>query len=188
MEQKNDYIDKLNRFHEKATKLRESKLLKETDTIKFTMTFNESGVQTTIKEPEDTNLRAYLTIFRQFILKKEPTNLDRIYELCEAHLKDDRLKRNLKKSQELWHNAFNRATLRMIYKGRVLTPEEVTDLFLYGGMFHSDPEKEQFLKALPPREYNIYRWQFLELITRASKQILYVDAQVVGALKDGLFA
>jgi hypothetical protein len=187
-EQKNDYVETLNRFHEKSTELRESELLKETDSIKLTMTFNESGLQSTIKQPEDTNLRAYLTIFRQFILKRELTNMDNIYELCQAHLKDDRLKGNLAKSQELWHNAFNRATSRMVYNGRILSPEEVTDLFLYGGMFHSDPDKERFLKALLPHEYNIFRWQFLELITRASKQIFYVDNVIVGGLKDGLFA
>ena len=183
-----NYTETLNRFHEKVKELRESKLLKEGLSVKHTLSWNESGFQSTIKQPDDTDLRAYLTTFRQFVLVRERTNLDKIYELCHTHLKDDRLKGYLAKSQELWKNAFETASVGMIYNGKEMSPEDATNLFLYGGIFHGDPDKELFLKTLLPHEYNSFRWLFLEFIMRASKQIFYVDDVVVVALKDGLFS
>ena len=140
------------------------------------------------KRPEDTNLLAYLTTFRQFILRGERINLDRIYELCRAHLNDDKMKGYLLKSQGFWKKASNEASIALIFNGREMAPWEIADLFLYGGIFHSDKKKEEFLRALLPHELNFFMFQFLEFVQRTSYQILYVDNFIVVALKDGLFS
>ena len=188
MEQAEDYRETLSRFHEKASILRESKLLRANFTTGFSVTWNESGLQVTAKQPEDTNLLAYLTTFRQFILKGERINLDKIYVLCQAHLKDDKLKGYLLKSQGFWKKASSEASVALIFNGREMTPWEISDLFLYGGLFHGDKKKEEFLRALLPHELNFFMFQFLEFVQRTTDQILYVDNFIVVALKDGLFS
>ncbi|TFG75548.1 MAG: hypothetical protein E4H21_08560 [Thermodesulfobacteriales bacterium] len=182
-----NYIETLKRFRRKAAELRESKLIKENFSVGFTMTWKASGLQVSVKEPDDTSLRAYLTTFRQFIMQKERINIDKVYTILQEHLKDEKLKGYLAKSQVYWQNACKKASFGMIYNKKHISPQEITDLFLYGDIFHGDQEKEVALNALFPHERNLFKCQFLEFVLRATEQILYVDRIIGKALDDDLF-
>jgi hypothetical protein len=182
-----DFIEIFKHFHRTAGKLRESRLLKEKFTIGFTLTLSQSGPQVTVKQPDETDLKAYLTTFRQFIMQKEPTYMGDIYTLLQLHLKDEKLKGYLAKSQDFWQNAHERASIGMIYNKKQVSPQEISKLFLYGDIFHGDLEKEKAIDSLLPHEHGLFKSQFLEYILRATDQILYVDRIIGKALGENLF-
>jgi len=181
------YLETYKRFHKKATELRESKLLPQILSVGFSVKGNQSGFSLTVKKPDETDLRAYLTTFRQFIMKSERIYMDGIYGTLQEHLGDEKFKGYLNKSKVLWQKAHNEAGIALIYNGRELSPLEITDLFLYGDIFHSDVKKEAALNELPPPLRDLFMFQFLEFIHRATIQILYVDQIVNKALEENLF-
>lgn len=182
-----DFMDIFKHFHRTARKLRESRLLKEKFTIGFTLTLGQAGPQVTVTQPDETDLKAYLTTFRQFIMQTEPTYMGDIYTLLQQHLKDEKLKGYLAKSQGFWQNAHDRASFGMIYNKKQVSPQQILKLFLYGDIFHGDLEKEKALDALLPHEHGLFKSQFLEFILRATEQILYVDRIIGKALEKNLF-
>jgi hypothetical protein len=110
-----------------------------------------------------------------------------IYALLQQHLKDEKLKGYLAKSQIFWQNLHERASIGMIYNKKQVSPQEITKLFLYGDIFHGDLKREKALDSLLPHEHGLFKSQFLEFIFRATEQILYVDRIIGKALEENLF-
>jgi hypothetical protein len=182
-----DYLDILSHFRRTAEKLKDSRLLKGKLTIGFSMTFNNSGLKVDVEQPDDTDLRAYLTTLRQFIMPSEPTYMADIYSLLQLHLKDEKLKGYLVKSQCFWQDAHERASFGMMHNKRKISPQEIVKLFLYGDIFHGDLDKEKALDALLPHEHGLFKAQFLEFVVRITEQILYVDRIIKKVLDEDLF-
>ena len=86
--------------------------------------------------------------FGQFISNNEPVFLYKIYNLCQKHLINDKLKEYLIKSREAWKQAQKSTGIILKYNERELTPEYITDLWINGYYFHSDINKLHILNHL----------------------------------------
>lgn len=185
---KMNIIDQLHLYRARATQLRNSRLIKEGFNPGLTINWNKmQGLRFISKEPDETSLRSFLLTFRQFVSEKEPVCVNRIFNLCHRHLISDKLKEYLIKSRRAWKNSLKGTGIMLIYNKRELTPEFITDLWINGYYFHSDPKKLTILNKILPHERMLIRFQFLNFLLDATKQVLYVDNIINVALKEGLF-
>src|SRR5579859_7891329 len=53
-------------------------------------------------EPNEDDLRSFLLTFRQFTMQNEPIFVQKIFDLCQLHLKDENLKQELIKARNHW--------------------------------------------------------------------------------------
>jgi len=143
------------------------------------------GLRFISREPDETSLKAFLLTFRQFISEKEPIFMNKIYNLCQKHLTNDRMREYLVKSREVWKNTLKSTGILVFYNKCELTPEYITDLWINGYYFHSDPEKWITLKKILPHEKMLVKFQFLNFLLDATTQVLYLDNIIRASIREG---
>jgi len=180
--------EQLNLFQAKAEELRDSKLLRKGFDLNVTINWNKmQGINFMARQPDETELRAFLLTFRQFISKKEPIFIYRIYNLCQKSLVNDKFKEHLIKSRSIWEHAQKSCGINFIYNGQKISPEYAVNLWVNGYYFHSDEEKLKTLHYMLPPGRMLSRFQFLSFIQDATRQILYLDNIIKISFKEGYF-
>lgn len=180
-------INQLKLFRARAEELRNTRLIREGFNPGITINWNKmQGLRFKSREPDEENLRSFLLTFRQFISNNEPVFLYKIYNLCQKHLINDKLKEYLIKSREAWKQAQKSTGIILKYNERELTPEYITDLWINGYYFHSDINKLHILNHLLPHERMLIKNQFLNFLLDAARQVIYVSNIINVALKEGL--
>lgn len=181
-------IEKSELYKTRTEELKNTRLIRKGFNPAITVQWNNmQGLQFNSSEVDEEDLRSFLITFRQFISPKEPVFLQHIYNLCQRCLASDELKGYLIKSREAWKKAQRNTGIKLIIKGKEITPEDVTDLWINGYYFHNDSEKMAMLKRLLPHESMLVRNHFLNFLVDATRQILYVSNIITIALKEDLF-
>ena len=139
-------------------------------------------------EPDEEDLRSFLLLFRQFISKKEPVFINRIFSDCLRFLGSDELKDELNKAKGEWKRVLTgMAGFKMVVDSQNLTPEYVLDLWINGEYFHNDPEKARELRRLMTDQIPLVRIQLLSALPSLTQVILYIGNVVTYSLMEGLF-
>ena len=150
------------------------------------ITFNPQGVEFKSSDPDDEDLRSFLTVFRQFISNDEPVNLRRIHSLCYQHMTSDKLKARLIEAREGWkRNLINRGFVLDI-DGHEFTPEQLTECWINGFYFHNDIEQFNMLRRLAPHARLLARNFFLNHIVGTTGVILYYGHVIKIVLRESL--
>lgn len=172
----------------RTDQLQNTRLIKSGFKPSFSMSYDRmTCVQFSSKTPDDDDLRSFLTILRQFISQEEPIYLFKIYNLCQQKLLNDNLKHNLVKAREIWQGELKRGGISLIFNGRPVTPERITDLWINGFYFHNDIDKINTLRRLLPHENMLVRHIFLNHLVEATRNILYVAFIINVAFHEGYF-
>lgn len=181
-------IDQLHLYRARAMELRNSQIIRKGFNPGITINWNKmQGLRFISKQPDETSLKAFLMTFRHFISQKEPIFINKVYNLCQKYLISDKLKEYLVKSRKVWKNSLKSTGIIMVYNKRELTPEFITDLWINGYYFHSDLKKLTILNRILPHERMLIRFQFLNFLLDATRQVLYVDNIIKVALRENLF-
>ncbi len=181
-------VDLLHLYRAKVEELRNSRLLQEGFNPGLTINWNKmQGLRFVSREPDETSLRAFLITFRQFVLNNEPIFINKIYNLCHKYLISDKLKEYLIKSRKDWKEAQKSTGIILVYNKRELNPEFITDLWINGYYFHCDQKKLTILNKILPHEKMLIKFQFLNFLLDATRQVLYMDNIINASLKEGLF-
>jgi hypothetical protein len=179
---------KLEKFHETAQELKSTALMKKGLSSSMTIRVRDLVMSVdTEKWPDEEELRSFLLTFRHFIADKEDVFMDRIFNLCQQKLTDDKLRGYLAKSRVFWKREHETVGFDLVCQGKRQTPEQVTKLWLSGAYFHKDEEKRVVLKALPFPLRMLFKQQFLSFLVGATHVIFYVDEIIKKVLDDGLF-
>jgi len=136
--------------------------------------------------PEENDLRSFLLTFRHFIANNEDVFLNRIFNLCQQKLTDDKLRKYLAGEQKIWKKVHETVGLDIVYQGKRQTPEQITQLWLSGTYFHKDEDKRSVLRGLPYPQLMLFRHQFLSYLVEATRIIFYVDRIVEKVLTEDL--
>ena len=178
---------RLSIFCERAKELRESQFIQEGSSIGVTLKWDkEEGLRIIEKEINTTSLKAFLVTFRQFFMKKEPIFIFDIYSLCLSHIANDKYKEYLSKSRAILKKSLRYSGVPISYNGIEKSAQHIMDLIINGAFFHSsDERKMNEVGALLPHEIAFYRFNFLNLILDATKQILYVENVIRASIADG---
>jgi hypothetical protein len=176
--------DQLEYFCYQAEQLRQEPLVEQGWDNSFSLNWNRTqGLMTALSQPNETALKSLLLTLRKFVAIKEPTNLARIYKVCEQHITSDELKNYLRDAQSKWKDAQKSLGIAWTHNGRELTPAYVANLWINGHYFHSDQDKLRELRQIIPGELS--RFTFLGFIGETLRQVLYADNIIRHALRDG---
>lgn len=178
-------LDQLELYRVRVEELKRTRLIRRGFNPAITIKWEKmQGLRFKPEEPDEDDLRSFLITFRQFIAKREPVFLYHIYNLCQKHLTSNKLKDFLIKSRKIWREIDTNTGMKLVYNGRQLTPEYVTDLWINGYYFHNDSEKMSILKSLLPHENMFIKHQFLSFLVEATRQVIYVGNIITVAIKE----
>lgn len=143
-----DELQKIRLFRERVDDLGQKGLVK---AGKTKITVNIAGVVPNVLEGlDEDHLASFLQTLRQFTLNNDPVHF---YSICNlVYCKCDRpeLRDWLVYVRSLWKQTMASSPLGIGIDGHCPTIAEILELLLYGGMVHSDPEKAEKIRNMPP--------------------------------------
>ncbi len=179
---------RLELFREQVVALKERNLMQKGYKASITLTPHREKVwNIEVSWPDEDDLRAFLTVFRLFILDNEPVFLSRIYNICIEHVKDGEVKQSLEKNRRYFHHMHRQGVMGFTYQGNEVTPKDAVDLFINGKYLHiKDEEKRNMLKDLPDLDEGLFKFQFNDFLLQAIKHIFYMDRVIKKVLDENL--
>lgn len=181
--------EKLEKFHETVNELRSTRLMEEGLNTKMTLRYSaeKKELEFDTEWPDEEDLRSFLLTFRHFVAKNEDVLLDKIFNLCQQKLNDEKLREFLVGARRIWKKAQKTIGFDIVHEGKRKTPQQITQLFLSGMYFHKDEEKRAELKGLPYPQAMFYKYEFLSYLADSVRVIFYVDRIVAKVLEERLF-
>jgi len=138
--------------------------------------------------PNREQLRSYLIQFRQFLNENDPTHVGALLRQAPRYLDDAGLRDRVQEAHAMWQEAQGPGWPRFELDGKVLTGADVAKLYLYGGMFHSDPELTARWNALSPEYRDVYQYKFMFFVNEVRAAVVALrdvlrDARAGGHLR-----
>jgi hypothetical protein len=125
-------------------------------------------------EPDDEDLRSFLTVFRQFVMKSEPVFVNYIVNVLMRELAGGIWRQHLDEARNHWTRSFKDGSRKLIINERHLSPETVLDWWINGQYFHSDERKRKELASLDPMSRVFARSNFLGALVDTTRYVAYV--------------
>lgn len=97
-----------------------------------------AGMSIGCSQPDEDDLRSFLTIFRKFISQESPIYIYKIFNLCQQHIMDDNIKHDLAEARRGWGNQLKYGFMKLTFNGKDLAPEFLNDLWINAVYFHDD--------------------------------------------------
>lgn len=168
--------DRLILFLERVNELKENKLIREGYESGFKVKWTaESGVlDFEFTQPEEVHFRSLLIDLRQFLLKKEPIYVSRIYNICKRAIRKPQHIEFIEKSRRYFDESIKSSAIRLNFDGKQFTPDIIWDEFINGVYFHNDSEKRESIKRLLPHEQNIVKNELYGFVNACIKHITYL--------------
>lgn len=145
------------------------------------------GLNLSIPDVDDEELRSFLLTFRQFIAAQEPTYLDNIFDICHQYLVAEDKRRDFTYLRQVWENVTSGTGLRVQADELDLTPLRILWLYINGHYFNSSPRERQELKQLEASFRHIDKVQFLIAVYSLSNLIIIVGNNVSYGLQNNLY-
>lgn len=117
-----------------------------------------------IEGVNEDHLVAFLQTLRQFMLNDEPFHFYSVYNLAYRKCGRPELRDWLVYVRSLWTDTMKLSPPGIGIDGRCPTVAEILDLFLYGGMVHSDPDKAEQIRRLPPQLQGIMKMMLMSAL------------------------
>jgi len=97
----------------------------------FTLNWNYlEGMKIGGSEPNQDDLRSFLTIYRKFISQESPFFINKIFNLCQQHLLSEQMKNDLVGVRSKWSNELKYGFMGLKIDGRDLSPGFLCDLWI----------------------------------------------------------
>lgn len=125
--------------------------------LALTIHVKTGATRITTDIPNRHEFESYLARFRQLILKGEACYLGALLELLPRHIADRDLRARLKAISVMWRAANEAAPPSQPTQTGVLqfdTRNDLVELVLYGGLFHSNPRLADVWDAIGDNERN----------------------------------
>ena len=181
--------EQLERFLHRADELAGTRVVRAHFPTSLGLSFSASGgTRVSLGQPDEEDLRSFLLTLRQFLSSDEPVFLFRIFNLCQQHITDPEMKRDLAEARGQWAASVKSDGISMTFDGKPITPEYVTDLWINGHYFHNDEGKARALREMAPLETLLSRQKFLGHLIAATQNVLYVANVLRAAMREGLLA
>jgi hypothetical protein len=135
-------------------------------------------------QPNEEQFKALLLSLRHFWLKKEPTYIYSIYNLCQRILKNETHKEYLAKSRAFLNESLKSTGVQLNINKRHYSPEYVWDIYINGLYFHNDSEKMKTVDRLSEEERMLVKNELFGFVNSLCRQVLYVGRIVAHALKN----
>ena len=170
-----NHKETLELYLERVSELRRTRLIQDGYDCGFTMNWSkETGVfEYTFKQPDEELFRSMLLTLRHFLLKKEPTYIYKIYNICYRLLTNEKHKLYLVKSRNFVEEAMKSTGIRLQFNEDHFSPQYVWDIYINGIYFHNDSEKRKKFHEVPDFYKNFIKNELYGFVNSCIKQILY---------------
>lgn len=185
--ERNDY-EALKLFITRAEELFTTSLGKKGISTKYHASRDDiNGTVSTLKGPDEEELRSYLLTLRQFLLKEEPIFLNRIYNICRRRANSEDLKNNIKQARQYWKKQQEHNGLIVMIDGNKVKAIEMCNWWINGKYFHNDMDYQEKIAKADQISQDVYRLHFLTFVIDASEHIRYLHNIISEGLRDRLF-
>jgi hypothetical protein len=123
--------------------------------------------------PDQDAIDAFLLTFRFFNQNNEPTSLDNMEKLYETLKIDEKTKNEFKELRQALNNSLDTPDPIFVINGVSPTFREIMDVFIYGGLAHSNKEKR--------KKYE--QWQSSPLFALFEQEFCYTLFGFLSAIK-----
>ena len=150
--------------------------------ISFTLGGQHDRIETNVNRQE---LRSYLTGFRQLISPDDPVFLPRILRLLPRHVDDAELRERLGRALDDWKAAqgFPSVFSEPMY-GEWGSGRGTARLYLYGHVFHSDPDLSDRWDALGEDRQRFFEHAFRQY--EGKVRLVFIELKrVIDAAREG---
>ena len=182
--------EQLELFLARSTELYEARILRSGYHPSFSFGWNHiEGMKIGCTEPNEDDLRSFLTIYRKFISQDSPVFINKVFNICQRFLSSEQIKEELIEVREKWSNELRYGFMGLNIDNVDLNPEKLCDLWLNAAYFHDDADKIRELESLMPNimSYVLVRQNFLNHLWQTTKYILYIAYLVRVSFKENLF-
>lgn len=167
----------MRRYSERAKRLGECKLIRET--LGLNVKLGEKRGQTGVTHAGDERDRSHFLItFRPLYLPSEVNGFPQVAALIREHAEQrggeeaSKAAEMIAEYEERHHEALatsNVLEVRVEGGERVVSPEELFKLWLYGDAFHEDERKIEYLEGLHPIERSTFEFSYLATATTLAR-------------------
>jgi hypothetical protein len=162
-------------FLQRVEELRGTRLVQEGYDSGFTMNWSqETGYsEFTFKQPDEELFRSMLLTLRHFLMKKEPTYIYKIYNICHCSLLNEKHKKYLSKSRKFLDGAMKSTGIGLQIDDQHFSPQHIWDIYINGIYFHNDTEKRKNISQLPDYQKNLIKNELYGFVNSCFRQIFY---------------
>jgi hypothetical protein len=151
--------------------------------IKFTVGRDRNRIETNTDRQK---LRSYLTGFRQLISPDDAVYLPTILRLLPRHVADTGLRARLSAALDRWKAAQAVwSPLAPLTLGPYASGKETARLYLYGHVFHSDPELSDVWDAIDEDQQQVFEWAFRQYEGKVRNVFIELKLVIVAAREGG---
>jgi len=171
-------------FLKRVEELKNTKIVREGYDSGFTLKWTkESGVLNfQFNQPDEDLFRSLLLSLRHFLQEKEPTFINRIYNICHRCLTNEKHRNYLVKSRKFLNEAMKSTGVHLNIDQKHFSPSYVWDIYINGLYFHGDAEKSDVILKLSEHEKNLVKNELYGFVNASIKQIIYVSNIVQHAI------
>lgn len=177
-------------FFERTQQLLDLRLVKKRLQTKLTIHWDaiSSTLTSTLQNPDEEDLRSFLLTFRQFVSRKEPVFVPRIFNECIRFVPHDVIRQELEKAKRHWNQSLNESIgFGLTIDVQKITGEHVLDLWINGIYFHNDLEKKQELERLSGFNRILVRTKFLSILPGLVQIITFLSVVIKNGLSENWF-
>jgi len=127
--------------------------------IEWSMSVGRDGAKTDINT-DPTEWKSYLVLFRQLISPRDSLYLAPLRRDLGPCIKHHELRRRLACARRAWLDAHKPSFPAVLTLGEYGYPKKMNRLYLYGGLFHSDPKMSEVWARLDPGTQKTIEWAF----------------------------
>ena len=191
----NKYLEDLYLFNEKADEIKNSSYVKYflENKPKTTISKNQGeAIKIKTIEPNDESLKSFLLTLRLFLQNNDQIsfqNINKIYEKLPTDFQKE--KESFSLSREKINQTLD-SNINFKYNNKILTYNEVLDIFIYGDLAHINIDKRNIYKDWKSKKetglFNIYKTSFHSIALNLIRCILYmqqINAEVIKKIGEG---
>jgi len=171
-------------FLKRVKELKNTKLVREGYNSGFTLKWTEENgvLDFQFSQPDKDLFRSLLLSLRHFLQEKEPTFINRIYNICDRCLTNEKHKNYLVKSRKFLNEAMKSTGLHLNIDQKHFSPSYVWDIYINGLYFHSDVEKSDVILKLSAHERKLVKNELYGFVNASIRQVIYVGNIVQNAI------
>jgi len=160
-----DNINQIENYITICKKLANSRFIKETKNIQFSLSFKQhEATKVSIGNFDEDLLRSCLMDFRKVYLPKEKTNFSRICNILLQCTDDQKIKENIEKCRKKYKFTLKNSSVGFAVNNDRQEPDKIIDDWLHGYYFHEDEGKKKVIENLHITQL-LHKTIFLNTIT-----------------------
>lgn len=149
--------------------------------ISGTIKISHKGLTFQGNLPPESELVEHLAALRLFVLKREPSNFERMLSTLGRYADTDDARAALRQIRGRWNDALFNGAVSLAWNGKKLTTALVLDLWFNGFYFHGDEKKAEELASLAAVVTEVLaKFALVDAAYNATKIILKLRASMEG--------